>query len=145
MNPWYEVVDRFKIKSERFEAAKQMTDGRVGSRANRGRVLEQDKMDALIWGLRHESPVVRRCCLEFLDTHQTADCVPHIVKCLDDPVPRVRWHAVHALICDGCKPGTSYLTEELLAQIRNIAENDPNAKVRSQAEYGLSHAAACGI
>jgi len=137
MNSWNEVVDRFRIKSERFEAAKLMSDGRIGARANRGRILSQDKVDALIWGLRHESPVVRRCCLEFLDQHPSTDAIPHIVNCLGDPVPRVRWHAVHALTCDACKPGVSYLSSEVLDRLRAMSDEDTSPKVRSQATWAL--------
>ena len=137
MNPWNEVVDRFRIKSERFEAAELMSDGRIGARANRGRVLAQDKVDALIRGLSHESPVVRRCCLEFLDQHPNDAAIPHIVNCLGDPVPRVRWHAIHALICDACKPEVSYLSSDVLDRLRAMANGDPSPKVRSQAKWGL--------
>ncbi len=137
MNPWIEVVDSFRIKSKRFEAAKLMSDGRIGARANRGRILSQEKIDALIWGLSHESPVVRRCCLEFLDQHPSDDAIPHIVSCLDDPVARVRWHAVHALTCDACKPGVSYLSADVLNRLRAMADRDPSPKVRSQATWGL--------
>ena len=137
MNSWNEVGERFRIKSERFEAAKLMSDGRIGARANRGRILSQDKVDALIWGLRHESPVVRRCCLEFLDQHPSTDAIPHIVNCLVDPVPRGRWHAVHALTCDACKPGVSYLSSEVLDRLRAMSDEDTSPKVRSQATWAL--------
>ena len=55
MNPLNEVVDRFRTTSERFEAAKLVSDRRIGARANRGHILSQDKVEALIWGLSHES------------------------------------------------------------------------------------------
>lgn len=137
MNPWNEVVDSFRIRSKRFEAAKLISDGRIGARANRGRILAQEKIDALIWGLGHESPVVRRCCLEFLDQHPNDAAIPHIVNCLDDPVPRVRWHAVHALMCDACKPGASYLSGDALDRVRAMAASDLSPKVRRQAKQGL--------
>ena len=117
-----------------------MTDGRIGARANRGQKLNDEKMEALIWGLSHENAVVRRCCLEFLDTHPSDKALPHILRCLDDPVPRVRWHAVHALICDACKPGASYVSGEALSRIQALAADDPNPRVRKQARWGLSEA-----
>ena len=46
MNSWNEVVDRFRIKSERFDAAKLMSDGRIGARANRGLGLYYCKLAA---------------------------------------------------------------------------------------------------
>jgi HEAT repeat protein len=117
----------------------EITDGRPGARANRGVVeLSAEKRAALIWGLDHDNPVVRRCCLELLDQHPDPDALPHIVARLDDPVPSVRWHAVHALLCDACKPGAAYTCDpEIVERIRDIAAHDPNAKVRAQAEYAL--------
>lgn len=144
MNPWYEEVERFAHRSQRFEAGKRFTDGRIGARANRGVPLSEEKVDALIWGLSHDSPVVRRCCLEFLDQHPTQRALPSILRCLEDPVPRVRWHAVHALLCDTCKAGASYLTSDVLARVQTIADSDPSAKVRAQARYGLYRLQAAG-
>jgi len=143
MNPWINVVDKFQVRRERFAALVLMTDGRIGARANRGRRLPPDRVDALIWGLQHDNAVVRRCCLEMLDQHPDERAVPHIVQCLDDDVPRVRWHAVHALICDVCKPGTSYLSGEILDRIRDMAQRDTSVKVRAQAQWGIEHAGAC--
>ncbi|MDH3591972.1 MAG: HEAT repeat domain-containing protein, partial [Planctomycetota bacterium] len=90
-------------------------------------------LEAVRWGLGHPSPVVKRVCLEILDTHPDAETVPLIVGLLDDPVPRVRWHAVHALSCEGCKAGVGVLTPEVEARVRALAESDPNARVRDQA------------
>ena len=136
-NPWFAVVERLGIRNERFHAALELTDGRIGARANRGRMLGEAKTAALIWGLGHDNPVVRRCCLEFLDQHPSAATVPSIVRCLDDPVPRVRWHAVHALVCDVCKPGVHYADDVVLERIRALASSDPSVKVRRQAQWGL--------
>lgn len=141
MNPWIDVVDSLKTRAERFNALRRIEDGRIGARANRGRALAPEQVDALIWGLSHPSPVVRRCCLELLDQHPDDRAIPHIVKCLDDVVPRVRWHAVHALICDACKPGSSYLTTDVINHVRELAQSDPSPKVRAQAQWGLQEVA----
>ncbi|HEY6598078.1 MAG TPA: HEAT repeat domain-containing protein [Pseudomonadales bacterium] len=138
MNPYLEIVDSFKLRAQRFPALLAMTDGRVGARENRGVTLSADKRAALIWGLEHENPVVRRCCLELLDQHPDPEALPHIVTRLHDPVPRVRWHAVHALLCDACKPGAAYACDpEIIDRIRTVATNDPSTKVRAQTAYGL--------
>ena len=34
--------------------------------------------------------------------------------------------AVHAIICDTCKSGKSYLTEEVLARVEVLADIDPS-------------------
>ncbi len=141
MNPYFEVVDRLKIPAERYRAARKMSAGGRGARENRGKQLPAEKVEALIWGLSHDNPVVRRCCLELLDQHPDPRTVPSILSALEDPVPRVRWHAVHALLCDACKAGESFLTPDVAARLRRVAEHDPSPKVRSYAHRALSE---CG-
>ena len=80
---------------------------------------------------------MRRFCLEMLDNHPDDHTLPHILECLDDPVPRVRWHAVHALGCDTCKDGASFLSDEVRRRLTGLAEHDPSEKVRSQARLHL--------
>src|SRR5262245_28879670 len=138
MNPYFAVVDRLKIPTERYQAAQALSAGGRGARQNRGKPLPTEKVEALIWGLSHGSPVVRRCCLELLDQHPDPRAVPHILRALEDPVPRVRWHAVHALLCDACKVGQSFFTTDVGAALRRVAEHDPSPKVRNYARWALS-------
>lgn len=137
VNPYIEIVDSLKIPAKRYKAAHAMSAGGRGARENRGKPLPAEKIDALIWGLSHENPVVRRCCLEVLDQHPDPRSVPHILKALDDPVPRVRWHAVHALLCDACKAGKSFLDPTIEQRLRDVAANDPSRKVRRYSERAL--------
>lgn len=138
MNPYFEVVDRLEVPAERYRAARALSAGGRGARENRGKQLPTEKIEALIWGLSHESPVVRRCCLEILDQHPDPRAVPHILDALEDSVPRVRWHAVHALLCDACKAGQSFLDPEIAAVLRRVAEDDPSPKVRRYAHQALT-------
>jgi len=138
VNPYLEVVDRLKVPAERFKAAHAMSAGGRGARENRGKQLSPEKIDALIWGLSHKNPVVRRCCLELLDQHPDARAVPHILSLLADPVPRVRWHAVHALLCDACKAGGSFFTPDIAARLHEVAASDPSPKVRNYAHQALA-------
>jgi HEAT repeat protein len=108
--------------------------GHRGARAARGKALSPDKIDALIWGLKHPNAAVRRCSLELLDQHPDESAVPSIIECLSDPVARVRWHAIHALECDVCKQGASLFSADAFARIRRLAESDPSDKVRRYAE-----------
>ena len=137
MNDWCEEVEKFGVRKERYQACVRFTDGRIGARANRGHQLPTERLDALIWGLGHKNPVIRRCCLEFLDQHPNEKALPSILRCLEDPVPKVRWHAVHALICDKCKPGLSYVNDDVVERIRTISKKDTSPKVRKQAAYGV--------
>ena len=72
-------------------------------------------------------------CLQLLDTHPDQRAVPAILGLLDDPVPRVRWHALHAVECDVCKGGESLLEDPILAKIRELAGQDENKRVRAYA------------
>ena len=137
-NPYYAVVERFKIPDERNEAGALMSAVPESmAKGNRGKALPPEKLGALIWGLSHENAAVRRCCLELLDQHPDQSAVPHIVKCLDDPIPRVRWHAVHALHCDICKAGQTFIANDIVSRLQNVAENDESKKVREYAAWAL--------
>ena len=137
MNPWIDVVESLTRREARLEAMRALAGGDLGARASRGRALSPDRVDALVWGLSHNSPVVRRCCLELLDLHPDARAAEAIARCLDDPVPRIRWHAVHTLSCEACKAGGSYLDPALTARLQDVAANDPSPKVRAQAALAL--------
>jgi hypothetical protein len=61
-----------------------------------------------------------------------------MARLLDDPVPRVRWHAVHALTCDACKGQEPVATPAVVAKLRVMAEADESAKVRGAATHGIA-------
>jgi HEAT repeat protein len=134
-NPYFDVVDRLKIKEQRYALFCSLS-ARPGTRPSeqRGEKVSAQKLEVLIWGLSHDNPVVRWQCLELLDTHPDQRAVPAILGLLDDPVPRVRWHALHALECDVCKGGESLLDDPILAKIRELAEQDENKRVRAYAQ-----------
>ena len=144
-NPYFEVVDRMSIKAERLRWGSIMT-ALPGRRPleNRGKPVGALKLAALIRGLEHDNPVVRWQCLEHLDTHPDATAVPHIVACLDDPVPRVRWHAVHALACDACKLGESWVSGNVETRLLALAREDSNERVREYARSLLRDGAPGG-
>ena len=134
-NPYFDVVDRLKIKEQRYALFCSLS-ARPGTRPSeqRGEKVSEQKLEALIWGLSHDNPVVRWQCLELLDNHPDQRAVPAILGLLDDRVPRVRWHALHALECDVCKGGESLLDDPILAKIRELAEQDENKRVRAYAQ-----------
>ena len=138
-NPYFEVVDKLKIKDERIRWSSIMTalPGRMG-KANRGQPVSKQKLEALIWGLYHRNAAVRWVCLEHLDAHPDASAVPHILKKLEDPVPRVRWHAVHALACDACKDGDSFLSAKVITRLEGVSQTDESKKVRGYASQVLA-------
>ena len=134
-NPYFAVVDRLKIKEQRYALTSSLS-AKPGTRPSeqRGEKVSEQKLEALIWGLSHDNPVVRWQCLELLDAHPDQRAVPAILGLLDDPVPRVRWHALHALECDVCKGGESLLDDPILAKIGELAEHDGNKRIRAYAQ-----------
>jgi HEAT repeat protein len=65
--------------------------------------------------------------------------VEAILSLLDDPVPRVRRNAAHALGCVACKPASSgALSPPVTEKLFELATQDPNMKVRSEAAYALA-------
>jgi hypothetical protein len=81
--------------------------------------------------LEHEDSWMRRSCLILLDHLGNERHVPVFSAALrNDPVPRNRRHALHALTCDKCKAAT--MCVDVAADIR-VALADPNPKVRALA------------
>ncbi len=138
MNPYLKLVDQLQDPVERYRAARGLSAGGRGSRENRGKRLPATKIDALLSGLQHANPLVRRCCLEILDQHPEPRIVPHLLDRLNDPVPRVRRHAVHALLCEACKDGQSVMSPMIAERLRELAESDPNEKVRNETARALA-------
>src|SRR4051812_35415805 len=84
----------------------------------------------------HPNPKIRWQCLTLLDHLDGDDSVPVFVAAmLNDPVPRVRRHALHALSCDRCKAAP--LCSDVVPAIAECARTDSSAKVRVQAEAVL--------
>lgn len=94
--------------------------------------------DALLAGVADPHPQVRWWSIQLLDHLADPSVVPALSAALDDPVPRVRRNAAHALGCrvgkpsgDGVNPGA------VNARLAVMAASDPNAKVRAEAARAL--------
>ena len=61
---------------------------------------------------------------------------------MEDPVPRVRWMAMHALSCHACSEKPGALEAEVEARIGQAALGDPSIKVRRNAVLALGMARA---
>jgi HEAT repeat protein len=81
--------------------------------------------------------VIRWWCIQLLDhvpDRRAITAITAIAGMLDDPVPRVRRNAAHALGCVACKPEWSGgLPAEIVSKLGSIAKDDPNHKVRAEA------------
>ncbi len=105
-------------------------------------LLEQpernDKLvTTLIAGLVHHKGRVRFEYAHLLDTFGDARCIEPLRALMDDPVPRVRWIAMHALTCHGCNPETCIEDPELIARIDEAARQDESLRVRFHATIAL--------
>jgi hypothetical protein len=96
-------------------------------------------IDALIRGMAHPNPKMRVWCTALLD-HMEADwdasCVQAVIERLDDEVPRVRSHALHALSCQTCHPTLPDL--DVVAPLLKLATSDPSIRVRRTAVRHLA-------
>jgi hypothetical protein len=98
----------------------------------------QAGINAVLWGLSHPNPRVRRGCAGFMDHHGTDACfAPLRQVALHDPAPSVRRMAVHSASCQECKPCP--LTSDLVGLLVEVALSDTNRRVRESAIGGLRH------
>src|SRR5262249_870082 len=112
----------------------------LGWKERRGRAVAihilvsagQAGMDAVIEGLSHPNPAVRRGCAAFLDDHGTEAHVAtllHVVQ--NDPDAGVGDAAAHSLGCQECK--VSPVQVDLVPPLIEIALSDTSARVRREA------------
>ena len=101
-------------------------------------VVTDAVLDALVEGLRDPNAKVRWLCLGLLDHLDDVRAVAAVATCLDDPVPRVRLHAAHALGCIGCKPSwDGHLPPGVTERLQALADTDESGKVRAAAAHAL--------
>jgi HEAT repeats len=131
-------VEALAIPLQRLDAMRSLIGG-VNARELRSVVVSEDALQALIHGLRHQNSQVRWWCVQLLDHCSDSRAIDAVVAMLDDPVPRVRRNAAHALACTTCKPMWSgEPSERAVHRLEFMVESDPNSKVRDQARRALS-------
>src|SRR5262245_27516610 len=113
--------------------------GGITSTHLRSARLSEPAFAALVEGLRDPNPRVRWWCIQVLDHVPDPRALAAIAPLLDDPVPRVRRNAAHALGCVMCKPDwPGDLPDDVSSKLAHLASHDPNAKVRAEATHALS-------
>ena len=132
------LVQRLASKRDRNAAIRALVGGLTATEL-RSVHVDDVTIDALARGLADRSPVVRWWCVQLLDHVPDQRAIHLIVPLLDDPVARVRRNALHALGCAACKPTADIcLSPETRARIRELADSDPNGKVRDEASRLLA-------
>ena len=133
-----ELVQRLAVKTERIDAIRALAGG-GGATELRRAVLSDEVVAGLCDGVADPSPQVRWWSIQLLDHVPDQRALVAFAAALEDPVPRVRRNAAHALGCIACKPAwEGQLPAGVLNQLDSMAENDPNAKVRAEALASLS-------
>jgi HEAT repeat protein len=135
-----ELCRAFAVGKRRKEAARDLMRGD----AARYRALQQ----RLERGLASRSPWLRAECAHALDTFGDASVRPALARLLDDPTPRVRASAIHALSCHACSDDKPEALEpDLRARIAAAAQGDASRKVRRHAAValGAANAATAGL
>jgi HEAT repeat protein len=137
VTPEQELVERLAFKSGRADVMRALL-GSANAIELRSAEVTDAAFEALTGGLGHQNPQVRWWSIKLLDHCADGRATDAIVPLLDDPVPRVRRNAVHALSCATCKPKWSgELPRSAVERIAMMAGSDPNDKVRGDAVIAL--------
>src|SRR5262245_844350 len=84
-------------------------------------------------GLGHANADVRSLCTKALDHLVDAESYAALVAMVEDPAPRVRMEALHALACDRCKENEVPRGDEVLALGLSCLRSDPDRHARASA------------
>lgn len=98
----------------------------------------------VIEGLGHPNGRARFEYAHVLDSFGDERCVTPLRALMNDPVPRVRWMAMHAITCHACGGVTCPDDPELVAEILHHLHHDESIKVRRHAAIALGEAGGIG-
>lgn len=142
----HELVQRFRGSGDDIRLAMDALAGGWSATALKDAQLTEAAFDAVIEGLSDPHPRVRWWCVSILDHIPDTRAIAAIEPLLDDPVPRVRRNAAHALGCLLCKSDwCGPVSPATFAKLEHMATHDGNARVRRDAGialFGVSAAAA---
>jgi hypothetical protein len=138
------MAERIAEATERRDLQELFDALRIGARDGdeaRALLVEQGRftavVDALLAGTSHQSPRVRFLTAQAMDHWADERCATPLRTLLQDPVPRVRWAALHSLGCEACKLAPLAAEDELTGTLITLARTDPSVKVRRVAAWEL--------
>jgi hypothetical protein len=140
------LVQLFGSRTTKLDALRSLMGGMTMTRLRTAHPT-QSAFKALVEGLRDPNPRIRWWCVQVLDHCPDPRAIAATAPMLDDPVPRVRQNAAHALGCGACKPAWSgELPTSTLHKLYELASGDAHAKVRRKAGWALTcwHATSSG-
>jgi hypothetical protein len=97
-------------------------------------------IDALLLAAERPEARLRFLAAQAMDHFADDRCAEPLRRLVRDPVPRVRWAAIHSLGCDACKLAPLPRDREFLDTLIELALYDPSVRVRRVASYELGQA-----
>jgi vesicle coat complex subunit len=132
-----ELVQLFGVKGLELGALRGLAGGVTATHLRTTRLTDA-AFAAVVDGVSDDNPRVRWWCIQVLDHVPDTRAVLVLASALDDPVPRVRRNAAHALGCLACKPEwDGALPTAALERLMQVAAEDPSPKVRREAAVAL--------
>jgi HEAT repeat protein len=133
-----QLVDLLADKTQRNQAVIALIGGLTAGELRRVKVHPEAKA-ALIAGLKHPSSKVRWWCVQLMDHLADESYLePLLEVAYNDPTPKNRRHAIHALACPVCKPNRQRLNIDIRGELEVIAQSDSDASVRAMATEELA-------
>jgi hypothetical protein len=99
-------------------------------------------VDALLTAADHPHDRLRFLAAQAMDHFADQRCEEPLRRLMHDPVPRVRWAAIHSLGCEECKLAPLEVGGDRVASLIELALHDPSIRVRRVASYELANACA---
>ncbi len=137
-------ADRLAGAARRGELAELFAALCIGARVSeqvRALLVERDEytavIDALLLAIESPDARTRFLAAQAMDHYADARCAEPLARCLHDPVPRVRWAAIHSIGCEACKLAPLPEQGDLVATLAELALADPSVRVRRVATYEL--------
>lgn len=128
-----QLVDLLWDKAQRNQVIAALVGGLTATELRHVTVSDEAKA-ALIRGLKHSNSKIRWWCIQLMD--HVADesyLTPLLDAAYNDPTPRNRRHAIHALACEKCKPDRCRLKIDIREDLQRIIETDSDPSVRQTA------------
>lgn len=133
-----QLVDLLWDKSKRNDVITSLVGGLTATELRHVTVSAEAKA-ALIRGLKHRNSKIRWWCIQLMvHIADESYLAPLLDAAYNDPTPKNRRHAIHALACEKCKPDRCRLNIDIRGDLRQIIATDPDLSVRETARHELA-------
>jgi HEAT repeat protein len=135
-----QLVNLLADKTQRNEVIRALVGGLTATEL-RSVVVSEPAKQALIDGLKHPNSKVRWWCIQLMDHLADESYLPVLLEAAqNDPTPKNRRHAIHAMTCNVCKPNRQHLEidADIRLQLEVISRFDVDLSVREMALQELT-------